>query len=151
MVFCFFVQFCAVPLFMGWCVWSLLILFLVISQALRFSCWLSGPYCASQMVFYLLYFLVSDPSLGRKWPVQGKKAFKQPNLHDNENRNFQGIREGCADLPTTLKVTVLAQTKSESKGLCTRGYGQGRNCRKGFFNLCSVLLGEFEDFLFLRK
>lgn len=51
--------------------------------------------CASCMVFYLPCFVVSDPSLGRKWPVQGKKAFNQPNLHGNENKIPRKSRGLC--------------------------------------------------------
>lgn len=64
---------------------------------------------------------------------------------------FQGNREGCAELTATLKATVLAQTKFKSEGLCTRCYGQGRNGRTSFFNLCSMLFDPFVDFLLKKK
>lgn len=49
---------------------------LVISQDFRFNYWLPGPCSASHMVFYPLCSVVSDSSLGRRWPVQGKKSFQ---------------------------------------------------------------------------
>lgn len=49
---------------------------LVISQALRFSCRLPAPCCASRMVFHLLRSLVFGPSLGKKTVCSGQKSFQ---------------------------------------------------------------------------
>lgn len=92
---------------------------LVVFQVPRFSCTLPAHCCASRVVFHLLHSGVWS-LFGKEKSDQGRKTFKRPHLQGNEKRIFQGIRGGCANLAATLKVTGLAETKSESKDLHTQ-------------------------------
>lgn len=125
-------------LFMGWCVWSLLKEDEIVSPPRDFS-GSQIQLLSSSSMLYLSHSLL--PAMlcslwsifGEKMTCSGKKSFQTAKP---ENRNFLGIREGSAELAATPKITVLAQSKSKSEGLCTSCYGQGKNCRKSFFNLC---------------